>query len=200
MQNFELKILDSLSAIKNPTMDKIMLFLSSLSNHGEIWIAIGILSCLAYIFLSRKQMASNIPLQFERSAHYHRKPQPERKGNVGLMILLALLFSFLLTNLVLKPLVARTRPYDIAQVKLLVERLSDYSFPSGHTSASFAAAVAIWFWDRKWGALAILLAALIAFSRLYLYVHFPTDILGGIVVGVLCGYLANRLYRLRSRM
>lgn len=69
-------------------------------------------------------------------------------------------------------------------LQLLVKAPSDFSFPSGHTQASFAAASSICMWKRKWGIPALVLAALVAFSRMYLYVHYPTDILAGLCFGV----------------
>ncbi|MBQ8923070.1 MAG: phosphatase PAP2 family protein [Oscillospiraceae bacterium] len=84
-------------------------------------------------------------------------------------------------------------------IKLLVKPPNDYCFPSGHTQASFAAATSICMWNRKWGIPALTLAALVAFSRMYLYVHYPTDILGGIVSGLVYALLAllicNKLFR-----
>ena len=77
--------------------------------------------------------------------------------------------------------------------KLLVAAPKDYSFPSGHSAASFAAAVSIFVMHKKEGAAALILACLIAFSRLYLFVHFPTDVLAGIAVGFICAFLAAKI-------
>ena len=93
----------------------------------------------------------------------------------------ALILDGIFCNLLLKNLVRRIRPCDINDaIRLLIPYPSDYSFPSGHTAVSFAAASALYFAGEKylWKA-ALVLAAFIAFSRMYLYVHYPTDILGG---------------------
>ena len=101
----------------------------------------------------------------------------------------------------LKPLFARPRPCDInTSITMLVARPHGHSFPSGHTASGVAAAYALWLQNRKLGTPALVLAAFIAFTRLYLYVHFPTDVLGGAVLGIALGtaasafanYMANR--------
>lgn len=101
----------------------------------------------------------------------------------------ALVFDLLSVNILLKPLVSRTRPYlvDPSLISLIGEQ-SDKSFPSGHTAASFAFAVAFAMMaPKKYSIPVLVLATLIALSRLYLGVHYPTDILGGMVIGTLCG-------------
>lgn len=81
-----------------------------------------------------------------------------------------------------------------SDVQLLIARPADYSFPSGHTAASFAAVAALYFAGaRKWWKIMLPLAILMAFSRMYLYVHYPTDVLGGMIVGCAAGYFGNRL-------
>jgi membrane-associated phospholipid phosphatase len=110
---------------------------------------------------------------------------------------IALILDLLITNCLLKNLVARTRPYDVANfTDLIVKKPKDYSFPSGHTAASFAAVTALFMRKEKLlGSIACVVAVFIAFSRMYLYVHFPTDILGGIVVGVASGVAAGFILR-----
>ena len=110
-------------------------------------------------------------------------------------MLAALILDLILCNGILKNLFHRVRPYDIrTSIELLVKRPLDYSFPSGHTAVSFAAASAAWFMKkRKTGVAFGAVACLIAFSRLYLYVHYPTDVLAGAVIGILCGAAASNL-------
>ncbi len=104
---------------------------------------------------------------------------------VGLIMFVTLLLCALITNLVLKPLVARPRPCHISpEIPLLIPCPMDYSFPSGHTMSSFAAALIIATINPTFGVLAFLLAALIAFSRLYLFVHYPSDVLAGTLFGL----------------
>ena len=119
---------------------------------------------------------------------------PRRTRRAGLCVLLAVLLGALVTNLWLKPAVARPRPYAAGSelyrwwIFAGGARESDLSFPSGHTASAFAAAFALWLQNRKLGVPALVLAAFIAFTRLYLYVHFPTDVLGGLA-GPCTGFL-----------
>lgn len=78
-------------------------------------------------------------------------------------------------------------------ITILVKRPHGHSFPSGHTASAFAAAFALWLQNWKLGVPALVLAAFIAFTRLYLYVHFPTDVLGGLVLGLALGFFASWL-------
>lgn len=150
----------------HPALDKIMIFISSLANKGMLWIGIGIVLLLLGM-------------------------KGRKWSERGLLVLLSLALNAIICNVWLKPMVARTRPYDLLGYEILVRRLGDYSFPSGHTSASFAAATAIYAIDRRWGTAAYILAVLIGFSRLYLGVHFPTDVLAGAVIGILAAKAAQ---------
>ena len=96
----------------------------------------------------------------------------------------AMACGFLIGNIGLKNIVARIRPYDMVEVEVLVKHLSDFSFPSGHTLVSFNAAIALHHYHRKWGVAALVLATVIALSRLYLFVHYPTDVLAGFLLAL----------------
>ena len=118
---------------------------------------------------------------------------------IGLSMGISLLIGLLVCNVTLKPLVGRIRPYDYQllhfqkEIALLVEGLHDFSFPSGHTIASFEAATALLLGNKKLGIPAMVLAVLIAFSRLYLYVHYPTDVLTSVVLGIVIAFLGTFL-------
>ena len=107
----------------------------------------------------------------------------------------ALIVDVILCNVILKNLIARVRPYDVnTAVQVLVAKPKDFSFPSGHTAASFASVTALYLaGEKKLWKPALALAILIAFSRMYLYVHYPTDIIGGVIFGSLSGYLGYKI-------
>ncbi|MBQ8275394.1 MAG: phosphatase PAP2 family protein [Clostridia bacterium] len=108
----------------------------------------------------------------------------------GAMMGVAMLLGLLIGNKCLKPLIARTRPYDVREIlPYLIEPESSKSFPSGHTLVCFEAATVLMIRHAKpWGIAALVAAFLVAFSRMYLFVHYPTDILGGIILGTLFGF------------
>lgn len=117
---------------------------------------------------------------------------PEKTRKIGLTSILALLVSLLINNIILKNLVARVRPYEVIEGLVpLIRKPWDYSFPSGHTGSSFASA---WVFYRRlpkrFGIPALVLAGLIGLSRLYLGVHYPTDVLFGMVSGIGSGCIA----------
>lgn len=112
-----------------------------------------------------------------------------RRGSIA--IAGGILGCLLVGNLALKHLIARARPCWIeTDFPMLIAIPKDFSFPSGHSMVSFAAAVVIFHYNRKLGIAALALAALIAFSRLYLFVHFPSDVLAGTVIGIGLGIAA----------
>lgn len=145
-------------------LDVLVPFYSSLGNGGMLWIAIAI------VFLFNK-----------------------RYRYVGVAMLCGLALGWLVGNSFLKPLIARPRPCWLdPSVALLIPVPQDYSFPSGHTLSSVIAATVLWWSGRRWlGVVGILLAGLMTLSRLYLFVHFPSDILAGIILGVLIGSVVS---------
>ena len=118
---------------------------------------------------------------------------------IGLGMAFSLILGLILCNIIMKPAFARIRPYDYqlehfgATIKLLIEAQHDFSFPSGHTIASFEAATVILLHNKKYGIPAMVLACLIAFSRLYLYVHYPTDVIASIILGIGLAFLGKFL-------
>lgn len=165
--SWEFDILYALQEIHNPILDKIMLFVTSLGDDGILWLAIGVV-CL---FLKK-----------------HRK--------MGMQLLLSMLCTFILGNLILKNVFARPRPCDIdTAVTLLLSRPHGHSFPSGHSINSMVAAVALFLNNKKIGIPAVIIASLIGFSRLYLFVHFPTDVLGGFAIAILVAIAVDYGFR-----
>ena len=170
--SFEFTLLDALQALRCPVLDALAVFFDQAGAHGEIWIAFTLL--LLLFRCTRK---------------------------AGFAMAVALVLYMAAGHFFLKPLFARPRPCDLnTSITMLVARPHGHSFPSGHTASGVAAAYALWLQNRKLGAPALVLAAFIAFTRLYLYVHFPTDVLGGAVLGIALGtaasafanYMANR--------
>ncbi len=157
----DFQILYQIDKLHNPILDKIMIFLTNLGNAGIFWIVLAII-----LLISKKT----------------------RK--CGILMLIAMGIGLIIGNGLLKNIVARNRPCWIdTTINLLIPNPQDFSFPSGHTLASFEAAIMLFLFNKKYGTLAIILALCIAFSRMYLFVHFPTDILGGALLGTSISYL-----------
>ncbi|MBQ7045363.1 MAG: phosphatase PAP2 family protein [Clostridia bacterium] len=171
MNEFEIKILDALQDVFSCRfLDALMPFITHLTDGGAIWIA---LSLVLIIF--------------------------KKTRRAGISMAISLAIGLIVGNLALKNIVGRIRPYDVNEsVTLLVERPSDYSFPSGHTLASFEAATALFIHHKKAGVFALAVAFLTAFSRLYLYVHYPTDVLFSMVLGIgiaiLSAFITSKIY------
>ncbi|MFI3173076.1 MAG: phosphatase PAP2 family protein [Eubacteriales bacterium] len=110
----------------------------------------------------------------------------KKTRRIGVCMAASLMLAAFVTNLIVKPYVARSRPYDsVRGLERLIPLQYDWSFPSGHTSASFAAAGIIYFMAcKKWGTVALLLASAISYSRMYLGVHYLSDVLAGVAVGL----------------
>lgn len=153
----ELQILHMIQGLHTDWLDSIMIFFSAIGEEGICWILVSVV--LAVIPRTRK---------------------------CGFAMMASMLLTHVLGNELLKNMIARPRPCHVDKsVTLLVPCPTSYSFPSGHTANGFTAAVTIFAYYRKPGAIALFVAAVIAFSRMYLFVHYPTDILGGIILGTL---------------
>lgn len=160
----EIEILKAFEKIYNPVFDTIAIIMAKLGNGGMIFIAIGVL----FLFFKKTR-------------------------TMGITILLSLIVSVIFGNMLLKPLINRTRPYEAIGRSIIVNPLKDGSFPSGHTYAAFATAFSIYKYDKKLGAPFFAFAILMAFTRLYLFVHYPTDVIGGIVLGFICSAIGYKL-------
>lgn len=169
----ELAILDAIQLIHTPWLDALVAAYTSTSDVGQIWILLGIV--LAIIPKTRK---------------------------LGAAVLVAVLIGAIVTSGILKPLIMRPRPCDVNPlVPMIVDRPHGSSFPSGHATAAFAAFGALLF--SKGPKLLVIVvgigALLMALTRLYCYVHYPTDVLAGTVVGLLAGFAAAKIVEAASR-
>ena len=163
--SFDLPILDWIAAnLWCPVLDTVMPIITMFGDGGIFWIAISVI------------------LMFTKK---YRK--------TGLGMAFALAMGLLVCNIILKPGVARIRPYDFQlkyfakEITLIAGGMHDFSFPSGHTIASFEACTALMLGNKKFGIPATVLAIAVAFSRLYLYLHYPTDVITSMVLGILFG-------------
>lgn len=177
MQNFELGMLDWIQAhLRCGFLDAVLPAVSWTCNHGELWILLAV--ALVLFRKTRRQ---------------------------GWSVGCALVLDLICCNLILKPLVGRVRPFAVnTAVELLTAPPLDASFPSGHTAASFAAVFALKASGSRLWTPALAVAVVIAFSRLYLYVHWPSDVLCGGLLGTALGYAGayavKAIYRRTGRL
>ncbi len=167
-ENFEFRILEVLhNTVGGEIMDFLMTGISALGNAGVLWV----LAAVAMMISKRYRKA-------------------------GFAVAIGLVIGLAVGNVILKNLVARPRPCWIFEVpQMLITVPGDYSFPSGHTLSSFISAFVIFDANKRWGIVAFVVAAVMAFSRMYLFVHFPTDILGGIVLAAAIWLLVRKLFK-----
>lgn len=151
--------------VRNDFLDKLMPLISLLGALGALWVIMAVVA-----LITKKYRRFGRSLAFD------------------------LLFSLIPCNLIFKPIVNRIRPYELnSTVQLLVPPEIDPSFPSGHTFFAFSAATICFIYNKKLGICMYILAFAIAFSRLYLYVHFPTDVISGAVLGTITAIIAYKL-------
>lgn len=156
-------------SVRNVVLDPIMKVITTLGNAGILWIVLTILLLI-----------------------------PKKTRKIGWMSACALLFSLLINNILLKNLVARVRPYNAIEGLIpIIKKPSEFSFPSGHAGSSLASACVLYRkLPKKFGIPILVLAILISFSRLYVGVHYPTDVLAGAITGIVCSYLGEWLINL----
>jgi len=146
--------------------DIVMPFITSAGNCGFIWIIIDIL------------------LLCKKSTRKY-----------GIIMTISLLGCVVIGNIILKPIVKRQRPFDVfTYINILIKKPTDFSFPSGHTMSAFSAATVICFINNKIGCIFVFIALIVAYSRLYLFVHFPTDIIFGAIIGIIIAYISRWLF------
>ncbi|MBO5454413.1 MAG: phosphatase PAP2 family protein [Clostridia bacterium] len=150
--------------LKSQFFDHFFMFISFLFNNGYLPITTGV-----------------ILLFFKK----HRR--------TGIRILISLTIGIIIGNGILKPLIARTRPFYVLGIEPVVKAPQDFSFPSGHTQAAFAFATSVFVSHKKQGIFCLVLATIVGFSRLYLLVHYPTDIVFGAILGISWGMLAESI-------
>ena len=150
--------------IRNPVLTPILKVITTLGNGGAIWIVLAVL--LLIIPKTRK---------------------------VGFMAVLSLIGTLVINNMLLKNLVNRTRPYEVIEgLTYLVRTPTDSSFPSGHSACAFSVACIMFRrLPKKYGVPALVLAIVIALSRLYVGVHYPSDVLFGTISGIAISYAAE---------
>lgn len=158
---FDNLIFSLMESVSCVLLDWIFKIISFTGNGGIVWILLG------------------FALVFKKNTR-----------KMGLCVFLCLAATAIVNNLILKEIFDRTRPFVAdPSIELIIKAPGDASFPSGHTASSFTAATAIFLYDRKKGFYAYLYALLMGLSRIYLHVHYATDVIGGIIVGVVMAKL-----------
>lgn len=158
-------VIDKISKLSTPLLDKVMIWITRLGNTGLIW------AFIAFCFLFKKSYRV-----------------------VSLKIFFALVLTAIMSEFMLKHIFGRCRPSEnLAKEELLLRKPKSYSFPSGHTVSSFACAMVLSLTFPHWWIIipVFLLAVVIGFSRIYLKVHYPTDVCAGALVGVSFAFLVE---------
>ena len=162
----ELDILNAIHSISSPAMDSLMLGITYAATSGILWFGIALsMVCM------RK----------------HRR--------AGVVLIVTVAAAYIVCDVLIKPVIGRTRPCEFADFEMLVPVPDTYSFPSGHTMSSFAAATVLALAFRRWAPLPLLFACLVGLSRMYLFVHWPTDVLAGALLGVFVALVSVYLFR-----
>ena len=168
IQNIDILVVEKIYRfqhnLNSELFNRIMIFFTNLGDHGTVWIAIALI-----LLLNKK----------------YRK--------TGILAFVSLAICSLAVNIILKPLIQRPRPFtEIADIIMLIKTPKDYSFPSGHTAASFVMVYIFFKHIKKYFIPVFITGILIAFSRMYLSVHYPSDILAGLIIGTFSGLAGEK--------
>ena len=155
--------------VRSPFLSFIFVSLTTAGNAGMIFILLGLV--LLFFKKTRK---------------------------IGLLLLISIVVSYIINDLIIKNIVRRERPFlSIEELSALVAHPKSYSFPSGHTASAFSAMTSLFFTKKKYAPIGLIFAFLMGFSRIYVGVHYPSDVLVGAIVGTLsafiCGYIYNKI-------
>jgi len=166
VNGFEVEILKNINSVfSSDFLDEVFVFISTIGNKGAIWIFLAILLMI-----------------FPKTRKW------------GICASISLIFCLIIGNGILKPVIGRCRPYNFdPTLNIIIHRLKDGSFPSGHTMAAFAFARAVSKNCRKCAPYLYTASTLMALSRIYLMMHYPTDVIGGAIFGIIFGELAFRI-------
>lgn len=167
IQNLDVALLQMIQALQTDSLNKLMVFITHLGDYGILWISVSLL-----LFINKKT----------------------RK--IGLSALISLAVCALIVNVFLKPIVHRIRPFDmITEFQILIKKPTDWSFPSGHTASAFTMTYVFYKYLKKYFSFVLILSILISFSRLYLTLHYPSDVIAGIIIGLLSGKIGVNLVK-----
>lgn len=159
-------------SLNSKLLNSIMILFTNLGNHGLIWIAVTL-----FLLSSKK----------------YRK--------IGYLSAISLIINAIIVNVILKNLTHRARPFEeISDIILLIKAPKDFSFPSGHTSASFTMVYIFYKHLKKYFPAVLITSIIIAFSRLYLTVHFPSDVLAGLLIGLFAGFLGEKIFNKKNNL
>lgn len=153
------------NSIGSGVLDHVMLFVTRMATAGLIWI------CLAIVLFC-------VSKQYRKTA---------------LFMIVSLILAYFITDLIVKPMVCRVRPFEELGLEILIQKPTTSSFPSGHTASSFAAATYVYLVSRRYGSVLLAFATMVGISRIYLLVHWPTDVFAGAVIGIACAYAVHRM-------
>ena len=152
---WELGVIEWFDSIHGTVLDPLMVGITYSATFGLIWFVLGFLMTCS-----------------------------QRWRRCGVSVIVAVAVTYILVDVILKPLVCRDRPFAVEDFDLLIAAPDSWSFPSGHTASAFAGAIAILIHNRRWGCVAMLYAILVGISRVYLCVHWPTDVVAGALIGI----------------